>query len=106
VDAPATIEFAKETITQLIALSTGVTGVSAPFAKDFGNGRGSGALFISWIALLLSIVCGVWALKALTGTLARGTPTSDAIYMGNITSRRLLRQRRFSWTSRPWFGTR
>jgi hypothetical protein len=85
VDAPATFDFARETIVQLITLSTGVIGVSATFAKDFRNGRGAGALFVSWIALLVSIVFGVWALMALTGTLAREPVTSDAIYMGNIT---------------------
>jgi hypothetical protein len=87
-DAPASFEFAKETVSQLITLATGVIGVSVTFAKDVRSKVTSHDrkwLFRSWIALLLSVVCGVWTLMALTGTLCKGTVPLDAIYESNIT---------------------
>lgn len=72
-DAPASFEFAKETVTQLIGLATGVIGISVTFAKEVRSRVTNGErklLFRSWSVLLASIVFGVWTLCALTGTLA------------------------------------
>lgn len=88
-DAPISFTFAKDAITQLITLSTGVIGVSVTFAKDINSGTGITAsdrtlLRASWIVLLISIVFGVWALLALTGTAATSS-APDAIYGLNVT---------------------
>ncbi len=87
-DTPPSFEFAKETVTQLLTLATGVIGVSVTFAKEVRSkvtAYDRTWLFRSWIALLASVVCGVWTLMALTGTLAKGTVPHDAIYGGNVT---------------------
>jgi hypothetical protein len=87
-DAPASFEFAKETTTQLIALATGVIGISVTFAKDVRSRLKTNdgtLLFRSWIALLVSVVFGVWTLLALTGSLAQDNVAADAIYGGNVT---------------------
>lgn len=86
-DAPPSFQFAKETVTQLITLATGVIGVSVTFAKSARSRIRTGEhtlLFRSWIVLLLSIVFGVWTLLALTGTLAHNKISDDAIYGLNV----------------------
>ncbi len=86
-DAPASFQFAKETVTQLITLATGVIGISVTFAKDVRERSKPGdraLLFRSWIALLLSIVFGIWTLSALTGSLAHDDVSTDAIYRFNV----------------------
>src|SRR5687767_8802963 len=87
-DAPASFEFAKEVVTQVLTLSTGVIGLSVTFAKDINTAVTTVDrrwLRSSWIMLLVSVVFGVWTLMALTGTLATGTPADAAIYKSNIT---------------------
>lgn len=86
-DAPASFQFAKETVTQLITLATGVIGISVTFAKDVRSRSKTGdraLLFRSWIALLLSIVFGVWTLMALTGSLAQDDVSQKTIYEFNV----------------------
>lgn len=86
-DAPPSFVFAKETVTQLITLSTAVIGVSITFVKEFdgiAGLKGNRLLIRSWVVLLASIVCGVWALMSLTGTLARTGVEDSAIYRFNI----------------------
>jgi hypothetical protein len=87
-DSPGSFQFAKETVTQLITLATGLIGISVTFAKDVRVRAKPGdraLLFRSWIVLLLSIVFGVWTLLALTGSLAREIVPKDAIYGSNVT---------------------
>ncbi len=87
-DAPPSFQFAKETVTQLLTLATGVVGISVTFAKDVRSRvtpHDRTWLFRSWVALLVSVVCGIWTLMALTGTLAKGKVPDDAIYGGNVT---------------------
>jgi hypothetical protein len=86
-DAPASFQFAKETVTQLITLATGVIGISVTFAKEVRSRSKTGdptLLFRSWIVLLVSIVFGVWTLMALTGSLAEDNVSNGAIYEFNV----------------------
>jgi hypothetical protein len=86
-DIPPSFQFAKETVTQLITLATAVVGVSVTFAKDIRSkitAHDRRWLFRSWVALLVSVVCGIWALMALTGTLANGEVPSSAIKGVNV----------------------
>jgi hypothetical protein len=65
-------DFAADLVKQLITLSTGLIALTVTFQKDiFVHAQPSAAclLVASWIALMLSVICGVWALMALTGTL-------------------------------------
>lgn len=87
-DAPASFQFAKETVTQLLTLATGMIGISVTFSKDVRSRIKSGErtlLFRSWIVLLVSVVFGVWTLLALTGTLTQPKVSDDAIYGFNVT---------------------
>lgn len=87
-DAPASFEFAKELTTQLITLSTAVIGVSATFAKDVSTNTSKPSrvlLYVSWIVFLVSLVCGLWTLGSMTGTLAKVSPIkADSVYAPNI----------------------
>lgn len=69
-------EFARESTIQLIGLSTGVMTLTITFSKDLIAGTAAGPVIWlikgSWLAYMLSIVCGVGTLAALTGTLSRG----------------------------------
>src|SRR5947199_7487975 len=89
-DAPASFEFAKELTTQLITLSTAVIGVTITFTKDISSGATGGTrrwLYGSWLFFLASVVCGIWTLGAITGTLARVSPIKpDSLYVSNITT--------------------
>jgi len=65
-------DFAADSTKQLIGLSTGIVALTITFAKDVLGGVGPGLrvlLAVSWLIYLLSILCGCWALLALTGTL-------------------------------------
>ena len=87
-DTPPSFEFAKEMVTQLITLSTGVIGVSITFAKDIQPSVKAADrkwLIRSWLLFLASIVLGVWVLGAMTGKLAVGPVTDDAVYASSIT---------------------
>ena len=61
---------------QLITLGTGVLTLEVALTGGFFK---SGAprlwqLEWSWIFLLLSVICGIWVLMALAGSLAKGAP--------------------------------
>jgi hypothetical protein len=65
-------DFAQESVKQLITLATGVIALGITFAKDFVSAVPAGARSLalwSWGAFLLSVLFGLWALLALTGTL-------------------------------------
>ena len=65
-------DFAQEATKELIALGTGVIALTVTFAEDvFAEATGSELwlLVSSWIAFLVSVSCGAWALLALTGEL-------------------------------------
>ncbi len=86
-ETPSSFEFAKETVTQLITLATAVIGVSVTFAKEVQSGVTAADrkwLFLSWIALLVSVFFGVRTLMALTGSLATGAVAPNTIYELNI----------------------
>lgn len=68
---------AADTSKQLITLATGLLALEISFAKDLIAGVGADArhlVGLSWIALLLSVVAGVWTLLALTGSLSTTNP--------------------------------
>jgi hypothetical protein len=86
-ESPLSFEFARDTVTQLITLATGIIGVSVTFAKDVGGGMkpvNRSGLYRSWRFFLLSILFGVWALLALTGTVSKEGVASADIYGKNI----------------------
>ena len=66
-------DFAKEVVTQLIGLSTGIIALTITFAKDFLRSSSDGTrrlAAIAWGCFFLSLVFGIAALMALTGNLA------------------------------------
>jgi hypothetical protein len=80
--APASFEFAKEVVTQVIGLCTAVIAVSATFAKDFqvpDKVITYRWLFTAWVLLLISLIAGVLTLQSMAGVLAAGPVQSDAI---------------------------
>lgn len=87
-------DFASDTCKQLIALATGVTTVTVAFEKDVIGGVPDSVtavfnysvrqtLGISWAAYLLSVICGMVTIMALTGQLA--TSASPSIYLRRVT---------------------
>lgn len=65
-------DFASDTTKQLITLATGVIALTITFSKDFLGtvpADAKGFATWAWFAYLFSILCGVWTLLALTGTL-------------------------------------
>jgi hypothetical protein len=59
---------------QLIAVSTGILGLSITFLKDVVKETPKTprwALRLSWIVYLLSVICGFWTLMAVTGSIER-----------------------------------
>ena len=76
-------DFAADLAKQLITLATGIITITITFAKDFlPRGATPDAkrwAMCAWYAFLISIVCGVWTLMALTGTLEQKTGTTRPI---------------------------
>ena len=65
-------DFAREVVTQLIALSTGTIALTITFLKDFlgsSSRRVRRLAMISWGAFFVSLMSGMWSLLALTGNL-------------------------------------
>jgi hypothetical protein len=89
-------DFASDSTKQLITLSTGVLALTITFNKDIVGGdpgQASLILFIAWVLYLLSIVCGIWTLLALTGNLeptGAHRNTSPSIRTRNVTLPSLL----------------
>src|SRR5215468_10416340 len=75
-------DFAADATKQILTLSTGILALTITFAKDIlgAPGHWSRLLGWSWILYLISILCGVWTLLALTGSFSssgqRTPPTS------------------------------
>ena len=68
--ADSEFSFAKDSVSQVITLSSGILALSLTFAKDFTTTASHGDLLLlesSWVAFLLSIIFGVWSLLAITG---------------------------------------
>jgi hypothetical protein len=61
-------DFVADLTKQLITLSTGIVTITLLLSKDFTGPRIPALL--AWTFYLLSTLCGLWALMALTGTLA------------------------------------
>lgn len=78
-------DFAADGVRQLITLATGILAVMITFSKDIigpVTSRTLRLLFGSWVLYLLSMVVGVLALGAMTGTLAQDDKPS--VYATNI----------------------
>src|SRR5205823_6502566 len=77
--------FAQELVKQVITLSSGIITISITFNKDFvGANAPHGAknlLAVSWIFFILSVICGVWTLMALTGSLSRDETSISGVNM-------------------------
>jgi TRAP-type C4-dicarboxylate transport system permease small subunit len=65
------VDFAADVVKQLLALSTGILALTITFATDIVGNRETPTVLlgISWIAYILSILFGLWALFAMTGEL-------------------------------------
>jgi hypothetical protein len=61
-------QFAKEVSTQLITIASALIGISVTFIKDF-RADAVGWLRASWLFYIASILLGILAMMALTGTL-------------------------------------
>ena len=81
--AQATLAFtlANGFATQLITLSVALIGLTVTFAKDFQRDTVlSRVLLIAiWVAFFLSILCGIWAIKALITIVAPLKP-ADVVF--------------------------
>ena len=86
-NAELSFQFAKEIATQLITLSSALIGVSVTFLKDFRSDRLT-PLRISWGLYIATIICGIWTLMTLTGTL-EGLAASGKTFTGFAGSTRL-----------------
>jgi hypothetical protein len=72
-------DFARSLSQQLITLSTAIIAVTVTFARDLKIGSSGAAkhlIRVSWTLYLISILCGVWSLMALTGNLAPAQGTA------------------------------
>lgn len=65
------VDFAADVVKQLLTLSTGILALTITFATDIVGDRKTPTVLlgISWIAYILSILLGLWALLAMTGEL-------------------------------------
>jgi hypothetical protein len=68
-------DFAADLTKQLITLSTGIVTITLLFSKDLTGPRWLAVC--AWVSYLLSTVFGLWALMALTGTLAPLTSSKE-----------------------------
>lgn len=64
-------DFAADVSKQLITLSTAIITVTITFSKDVLGGTVENRywLLAAWIAFIFTILCGIWTLMALTGSL-------------------------------------
>jgi hypothetical protein len=85
--AELSFQFAKEIATQLITLSSALIGVSVTFLKDFRS-ENLRPLRIAWGLYIVTIICGVWTLMTLTGTL-EGLSAPNQTFTGFYGSTRL-----------------
>ena len=85
--AELSFQFAKEIATQLITLSSALIGVSVTFLKDFRSDNLT-PLRVSWGFYIATVICGVWTLMTLTGTL-EGLAAPDKAFTGFAGSTRL-----------------
>lgn len=70
-------DFASETVKQLITLSTALIALSITFRGNFDKAGNEMLLLICWICFFISVLCGIWTLMALTGTLEKCTEESE-----------------------------
>ena len=81
-------DFAKESVKQLITLATGIIAVWVGFIQHLGlraDRCAQTVALVSWIVFLLSILCGLWGMLALTGTLGAGDSVPVTIRGKNVT---------------------
>ena len=83
-------DFAQDTTKQLISLATGIIAITITFTKDILGNLPPGTkvyLGLSWLIFFLSIIFGVWALLAMTGSLEpkKGEKESISIRGSNVT---------------------
>jgi hypothetical protein len=82
-------DFAKEVTVQLITLSTGIIALEVTLLKEVIKTisyAGRWFLLGSWIALLISVICGILTMLALTGNLQPKDGTMPpTIWAGSVT---------------------
>lgn len=62
--------FAADSTKQLITLAVAILGITVTFRTELGaSGAWGEILAFSWVCFVLSIVCGMWTMLALTGEL-------------------------------------
>jgi hypothetical protein len=77
--------FAKEVATTLITLSTGLLTLSITFAREVLKSVPKGrehVLKAAWGMHICSMICGVWAVSALTGDLMPMNPANRTLTLG------------------------
>lgn len=70
-------DYARTAITQVIALSSGILGISITFAKNFSTNHVPGLLTWSWVLYILAILCGLSCLSSLTGIVMRNRSINE-----------------------------
>jgi hypothetical protein len=87
-DAMAGFASANDLAKQLITLATGILALSITFIKDVlkNNGLVTWPLKTAWFIYLLSVVCGLWSMMAITGSIFAMAPnsTQSVTYGTNI----------------------
>ena len=85
-DAKA-FDLASETVKQLLALATGIVGVTVAFAKDIApaTNQAKWILVLGGGVLVISLLFGVCALQSLSGQLGSARITKPNVYASAIT---------------------
>ena len=67
---------------QLITVATGILGLSVTFLKDIVKEAPQAhfwPLRVAWVFYLLSIICGIWTLMAITGSINHLVEHNDPV---------------------------
>jgi len=70
--AAKALDYAQESVKQMLALSTGVVALTLTFFQDFAgaaSGIARDAMLASWILFFASIICGMASLLSMTSNL-------------------------------------
>jgi hypothetical protein len=85
--AKMAINFASEATKQQIVIATAIITFTVTFSKEFlrgGQHLGDRSVGVAWLLLFVSVVFGLWTLRALTGAIERPPGGVLTVYSGNI----------------------
>ncbi len=79
--AAKALDYAQESVKQMLALSTGVVALTLTFFKDFAGAASAAArdvIFVSWILFFISILFGILTLLSMTSNIWPRKPAERA----------------------------